>query len=72
MSAELTNSSVNKTEDKVGHSLEEVAGMIRNTLSAFESKVNATSFICLLYVIKIEVIFALLTSLVVCGYFLKY
>ncbi|KAL8466919.1 hypothetical protein ACS0TY_035843 [Phlomoides rotata] len=37
-----TNSSVNKTEDKVGDSLDEVAGMIRNTLSAYESKVLST------------------------------
>ncbi|KAI3460491.1 hypothetical protein Pfo_017154 [Paulownia fortunei] len=37
-----TNSSVNKAEDKVGDSLDEVAGMIRNTLSAYESKVLST------------------------------
>ncbi|KAK6131022.1 hypothetical protein DH2020_035233 [Rehmannia glutinosa] len=36
-----TNSSMNKAEDKVGD-LDEVAGMIRNTLSAYESKVLST------------------------------
>lgn len=47
MSADTsTNSSVNKTEDKVGDSLDDVAGMIRNTLSAYESKVMP----CLSYV----------------------
>lgn len=35
-------SSVNRAEDKVGDSLDEVAGMIRNTLSAYESKVLGT------------------------------
>lgn len=40
MSADTsTSSSVNRAEDKVGDSLDEVAGMIRNTLSAYESKV---------------------------------
>ncbi|XP_047307007.1 exocyst complex component SEC5A isoform X2 [Impatiens glandulifera] len=39
---------VNRSEDKVGdskyssHSLDEVAGMIRNTISAYESKVHST------------------------------
>lgn len=42
-----TNSFANKAEDKVGDSLEEVAGMVRNTLSAYESKVNVISFECL-------------------------
>ncbi|KAK4490194.1 hypothetical protein RD792_000851 [Penstemon davidsonii] len=37
-----TNSSVNKAEDKVGDSLDEVAGMIRNTLSSYESKIHNT------------------------------
>ncbi|KAG6592194.1 Exocyst complex component SEC5A [Cucurbita argyrosperma subsp. argyrosperma] len=43
-----TNTSASKNEDKVGegkylnHSLEEVAGMIRNTLSAYDVKVNST------------------------------
>ncbi|KAL3634813.1 hypothetical protein CASFOL_021867 [Castilleja foliolosa] len=36
-----TNSSLNKAEDRVGD-LEEVSGMIRNTLSAYESKVLST------------------------------
>ncbi|KAH6789155.1 Exocyst complex component SEC5 [Perilla frutescens var. frutescens] len=36
------SSSVNRAEDKVGDSLDEVAGMIRNTLSAYESKVLST------------------------------
>ncbi|PIN21214.1 Sec5 subunit of exocyst complex [Handroanthus impetiginosus] len=37
-----TNSSANKPEDKVGGSLNEVAGMILDTLSAYESKVHGT------------------------------
>lgn len=37
-------SSVNRAEDKVGDSLDEVAGMIRNTLSAYESKVITFPF----------------------------
>ncbi|XP_011659117.1 exocyst complex component SEC5A isoform X2 [Cucumis sativus] len=43
-----TNTSASKAEDKVGegkysnHSLEEVTGMIRNTLSAYEVKVHST------------------------------
>lgn len=41
MSADTsTSSSVNRAEDKVGDSLDEVAGMIRYTLSAYESKVR--------------------------------
>lgn len=41
-----SNTSANKTEDKVGdgkyssHSLDEVAGMIRSTISVFEVKVS--------------------------------
>lgn len=43
MSADTsTSGSVNRVE--VGDTLDEVAGMIRNTLSAYESKVNASSF----------------------------
>lgn len=34
-----TNGSVTKAEDKAGDSLDEVAGMIRSTLAAYESKV---------------------------------
>ncbi|EYU36852.1 hypothetical protein ABFS82_14G306300 [Erythranthe guttata] len=37
-----TNSSTTKAEDKIGDSLDEVAGMVRNTLSAYESKVLNT------------------------------
>ncbi|XP_073305161.1 exocyst complex component SEC5A-like isoform X2 [Primulina huaijiensis] len=36
------NNSLIKAEDKVGDSLDEVSGMIRNTLSAYESKVHGT------------------------------
>ncbi|KAM7511220.1 hypothetical protein LguiB_010095 [Lonicera macranthoides] len=42
------NTSANKTEEKMGdgkysaHSLDEVAGMVRNTISAYESKVQST------------------------------
>ncbi|KAK3030351.1 hypothetical protein RJ639_038307 [Escallonia herrerae] len=42
------NSSASKTEDKLGdgkyssHSLDEVAGMVRSTISAYESKVHST------------------------------
>ena len=42
-----TNTPANKAEEKVGdgkyssHSLDEVAGMIRNTISAYEAKVSA-------------------------------
>lgn len=45
------NTSINKNDEKVGdgkyssHSLDEVAGMIRSTLSAYESKVNMLSFV---------------------------
>lgn len=39
-----TSSSVTRAEDKVGDSLDEVAGMIRNTLSAYESKVTTSLY----------------------------
>lgn len=43
------NVSAKRTEEKVGdvkyssHSLDEVAGMLQSTLSAYESEVNASS-----------------------------
>lgn len=43
------NASVNKSEEKAGdgkysnHSLDEVAGMVRSTISAYESKVIVQS-----------------------------
>ncbi|XP_073122189.1 exocyst complex component SEC5A-like [Henckelia pumila] len=38
----VINNSVTKAEDKLGASLDEVSGMIRNTLSAYEAKVHGT------------------------------
>ncbi|KAJ6306839.1 hypothetical protein OIU78_022034 [Salix suchowensis] len=45
------NASATKSEEKVGngrystHSLDEVAGMIRDTISAYETKISASSFV---------------------------
>lgn len=55
VSAESNTNSASKTEEKVGegkfssHSLDEVAGMIRQTLSIYEAKVESLTFIETLY-----------------------
>lgn len=46
------NTSASKTEEKAGdgkyssHSLDEVAGMVRSTISAYEAKVRLSSIPC--------------------------